>query len=104
VSGRPGAWWSATPEGLRLALLVTPRASRSEAAGVAEGRLRVRLAAPPVDGAANDELARFLARALGVPRGAVTLVAGAGGRRKTVLVRGAGAEAARRLAPAGGPE
>jgi uncharacterized protein len=92
------AWWRDAADGVRLELLVTPRASRSEVAGVAGDRLRVRVAAPPVEGAANDELVRFLARALGVPRGAVELVAGAGGRRKTALVRGVGGAAVRRLA------
>lgn len=92
-------WWRETADGVRIALVVTPRASRSEVAGVAGDRLRVRVAAPPVEGAANDELVRFLARALDVPRGAVDLVAGAAGRRKTALVRGVAAEAVRRLAP-----
>jgi len=65
--------------------------------GVVEGRLRVRLAAPPVEGAANEELVRFLSRSLGVPRSAVSVTAGAGGRRKTVLVRGVAPAAAQRL-------
>jgi hypothetical protein len=68
-------------------------------AGVAEGRLRIRVAAPPVDGAANDELVRFLSRALGVPRRAVAVTAGATGRRKTVLIRGVTDAAARGLLP-----
>ena len=75
----------------------SPRASRTEVAGVADGRLRIRLAAPPVDGAANDELVRFLATALGVRRSAVAVAAGAAGRRKTVLVRGVTDAAARGL-------
>jgi len=62
------------------------------------GGIKVRVAAPPVDGAANDELVRFLAERLGVPRAAVRLVAGAAARRKTVTVEGvAAAEAERRL-------
>jgi uncharacterized protein (TIGR00251 family) len=65
--------------------------------GVVEGRLRVRLAAPPVEGAANEELVRFLSRSLGVPQGAVSVTAGAGGRRKTVLVRGVAPAAAQSL-------
>ncbi len=91
------AWLREAGGGVRIDLAVTPRASRSEVAGVAGERLRVRVAAPPVDGAANAELARLLARVLGVPRAAVEVVAGAGGRRKTVLVRGVAAEAVRRL-------
>jgi uncharacterized protein len=92
------AWWREAAGGVRIELLVTPRASRSELAGVAADRLRVRVAAPPVEGAANDELVRVLARALGVPRAAVEVVAGAASRRKTALVRGVGADAVRRLA------
>jgi hypothetical protein len=65
--------------------------------GVVEGRLRVRVAAPPVEGAANEELVRFLSRSLGVPRSAVSVTAGAGGRRKTVLVRGVAPAAAQSL-------
>ena len=91
-------WLTAAAAGVRLAVVVTPRASRTEVAGVAEGRLKIRVAAPPVGGAANEELVRFLARALGVPRGAVAVTAGAAGRRKTLQVQGIGAEeVARRL-------
>jgi len=91
------AWWRDVADGVRLDLVVTPRASRSEVAGVAGDRLRVRVAAPPVDGEANAELVRFLARALDVPRASVEVVAGASGRRKTALVRGVGGDAVRRL-------
>ena len=90
-------WCKVAPGGISLLLSVSPRASRTEVAGVAEGRLRVRVAAPPVDGAANEELVRFLARSLGVPRSAVTVTVGSGGRRKTVLVRGVAPAAAQRL-------
>jgi len=92
-------WCKVAPGGISLLLSVSPRASRTEVAGVADGRLRVRVAAPPVDGAANEELVRFLARALGVPQRAVTVTAGAGGRRKTVEIRGVTAAAARGLFP-----
>jgi len=90
-------WLRETPAGIRLAVIAAPRASRTEITGVAEGRLRVRLAAPPVEGEANLELVRYLARTLGVPRSAVAVTAGAGGRRKTVEVRGIGASDARGL-------
>ena len=91
-------WLEPAEGGVRLAVVVTPRASRTELAGVAGGRLRVRVAAPPVDGAANEELVRFLARHLGLARSAVALASGAAGRRKTVLVTGMTPdEVARRL-------
>ena len=89
-------WLRATASGVTIAILVTPRASRTEVAGVAEGRLRIRVAAPPVAGEANVELARFLARTLAVPRAAVRLAAGGSGRRKTLLVQGIAPDAARR--------
>lgn len=90
-------WLAPAPGGVTLLVTAAPRASRTEVAGVAAGRLRIRVAAPPVEGAANDELVRFLAGALGVPKSAVAVTAGAAGRRKTVVVRGASALAAQRL-------
>lgn len=62
--------------------------------GLHDGRVKLQIAAPPVDGEANEAVERFLARALGVPRDRVTIVAGATGKRKTVLVEGVSAAAA----------
>ena len=88
----------ATPTGVRLRLRIQPRASRTEVAGRHGDLLRIRLAAPPVDGAANDELVRFLASVLGVPARAVEVTAGHASRQKTVTVEGADpASAARAL-------
>jgi len=95
-------WLAAVPGGVSILVAASPRASRTEAAGIAAGRLRVRVAAPPVEGAANQELVRFLARTLGVPKSAVTVTAGAAGRRKTVMVRGVSPEAAQSLLETGG--
>ena len=67
---------------------VVPRASRSELVGEHDGALRVRIAAPPVDGAANDELLRLLARAFDVPRSAVDIIAGHAAKLKTVSITG----------------
>jgi uncharacterized protein (TIGR00251 family) len=75
---------------------VQPRASRTELAGIHGDALRVRLTAPPVDGAANEALIRFLADRLDVPRAAVRLEAGAAGRSKLVAIEGLGIEAATR--------
>ena len=87
---------------MRLAVWATPGRRLSEIAGLAGGELRVRLAAPPADGRANRELCRFLAETLGVSRGAVTIVAGAGARHKVVQVAGvAPADALRSLGLAG---
>jgi len=67
---------------------VVPRSAREGVAGYAEGVVRIRLNAPPVSGRANEALIRFLAKALGVPRGRVTLVSGETGRNKIVRVAG----------------
>jgi uncharacterized protein (TIGR00251 family) len=76
---------------------VVPRASATEVVGRHGDAIRIRLAAPPVDGAANAELVRFLAERLGVPRSAVSIARGMGGRRKTVAVTGLPTEAALRI-------
>lgn len=78
----------ATPDGVRLRLRIQPRASRSEVVGLHGDTIRIRLAAPPVDGAANEELVRHLAELFGVPRRAVEITAGHAGRLKTVTVAG----------------
>ena len=74
----------------------SPGARRSELAGVADGRLRVRLAASAHEGRANAELVRFLAALLDVPKGAVTVAAGASSRRKLVRISGLTVDEARR--------
>jgi uncharacterized protein (TIGR00251 family) len=67
---------------------VVPRASQSAVAGEHDGALRVRVAAPPVDGAANAELVRTLARALNLPHRAVEIVSGLSSKTKRVRVSG----------------
>jgi uncharacterized protein (TIGR00251 family) len=80
--------------GAVLEVLVQPRASRSRVGGEHDGRLKIQLAAPPVDGEANAELLSFLADALRVRRADVVLLAGETGRRKRVRVAGVTAAAA----------
>jgi hypothetical protein len=80
--------------GAVLELLVQPRASRTRVVGEHDGRLKIQLAAPPVDGEANAALLAFLADALRVKRGDLALLAGETGRRKRVRVSGVGAAAA----------
>jgi uncharacterized protein len=72
----------------RLVVWVQPRASRTGVAGMHGDAVKIRLAAPPVDGAANEELIRFLAEILGVARSAVSVAAGETSRRKTIEVEG----------------
>jgi len=89
-----------TAEGVTLRVRVQPRASREALGGEREGALVVRLTAPPVEGRANEALARLLGRALGVPPSAVRVVHGASGREKRVAVAGLSAAAVlERLAP-----
>ena len=75
-------------EGVRLAIRCIPRGGADRIEDVVDGRLRVRVAAPAVDGEANEALLRLLADELDVPRGAVRLVAGQTGRDKTVAIEG----------------
>ncbi|MDX6611403.1 MAG: uncharacterized protein QOD75_589 [Blastocatellia bacterium] len=67
---------------------VVPRASRSKIAGEHDGALRIRVTAPPVDGAANEEVIRLLAKALGVTRRNVEIVSGQTSKTKRIKVRG----------------
>jgi uncharacterized protein (TIGR00251 family) len=67
-----------------MEIKVQPGASRTELAGLKDGRLKVRVAAAPEDGKANTELCRFLAAALGCPRGKVVVLRGEKSRLKTI--------------------
>ena len=78
----------ARPEGVTIAIHVQPRASRTEAAGIYGQALKIRVAAPPSDGAANAEVRRFIARHCDVPLSAVQILSGASTRQKRVFVRG----------------
>lgn len=73
---------------LTFKVRVVPRASRSEIVGEHDSALRVRIAAPPVDGAANEELVRTLAQAFKVARSAIEIIAGHTSKLKTVRVTG----------------
>ncbi|MBQ7667015.1 MAG: DUF167 domain-containing protein [Kiritimatiellae bacterium] len=89
---------SAGGGGTRLRVHAVPRASRTEIAGFHGGALRLRLAAPPVDGRANDALCRWAADFFGIPKKAARIESGASGREKTVFLEGvAPAEAAAAL-------
>jgi uncharacterized protein (TIGR00251 family) len=79
---------TAQQDRLLLEVHVVPRAARSKLLGVHDGRLKVALAAPPVDGAANAALLVFLAESLGIPRRQVELCRGASSRHKLVAIRG----------------
>ena len=72
----------------RLSVYVQPRASKNEIVGLHDGCLRVRLTAPPVEGAANEALVRLIAARLGLSRRQVTVVVGSSGRRKILEIDG----------------
>jgi hypothetical protein len=83
VNPATGNWYRWDGSILRLEILVKPRAKGDGPGGLHGGRLRLALKAPPVDGAANQHLVEWLA---GDPRGAVKILRGEKGRRKTVEV------------------
>lgn len=81
-------WLKDVPGGVELSVLVQPRASRTKVVGEHDGRLKIALAAPPVDGEANAALVEFLSDELGVRKADVTLLDGETSRRKRLAVRG----------------
>lgn len=74
--------------GVTIDILVQPRASRAKIGPVHDGRLKVAVTSPPVDGEANAAVIELLAKTLGIARGAVEVVGGATSRRKTVRIAG----------------
>jgi uncharacterized protein (TIGR00251 family) len=81
-----------TKAGAVLSVHIQPKASTTECVGIHGDAIKIRVAAPPVDDAANDELIRFLARQLSIPVSSVRIQSGANGRHKHVLVKGATAQ------------
>jgi len=78
---------SARGDGVLLQVSVMPNAKRTEVDGLHDGALRVRLAAPPIEGRANEALVAWLAKSLGVARRDVELLRGESSRRKQVAIR-----------------
>ena len=92
------AWRAAGPDETDLSVRATPGAGKDALAGVVEGALRVRISAPPVDGAANERLLRFLGKeVLGVPPSRLVLVSGERGRNKVIRIPLPLEEVARRI-------
>ena len=71
-----------------IGIYVQPRASKTEISGMHDGLLRIRLAAPPVDGAANTALVAFIAERLNIAKSRVRVVSGLASRRKVVRIEG----------------
>ena len=78
---------------ITIDILVQPRASRAKLGPVHDGRLKVAVTSPPVDGEANAAVIELLAKELGVAKSAIAIVAGASSRRKTVSIAGVTAAA-----------
>lgn len=77
---------AATPTGWYLLVRVQPGAKKSEFAGVLDGRLRIRLAAPAVENKANKALVAFIAKSLGLRPNRVSLISGEQGRQKRIFI------------------
>jgi len=94
-------WFRVATDGrITLTLHIQPGAKKTEVAGQHGEALKIRLAAPPVDGKANEALLRFVAETLGLPKSAVSLKSGQTSRRKVLEISGATSEAVARLAQA----
>lgn len=74
---------------LILEIRVVPRASKSEIVGLYDGALKVRIAAPPIDGAANTELVKVLAKAFAVSKSSVEIISGQSSKSKRIRITGA---------------
>lgn len=92
------SWAKAVAGGVELSVLVQPRASRTKVVGEHDGRLKIALSAPPVDGEANSALIEFLSDELGTKKSAVELIEGDTSRRKRVRVAGVELDAVLKLA------
>jgi uncharacterized protein (TIGR00251 family) len=83
-------WYRVAADGrITLTLHIQPGAKKTELAGLHGDALKIRLAAPPVDGKANEALVKFVAETLGLPKSAVSLKSGQTSRRKVLEVTGA---------------
>ena len=93
----PETWLRADGAAVVLTLHIQPGAKRTEIAGLHGAALKIRLAAPPVDGKANEALIAFLAKTLAVPKSRIELVSGETARAKRVRIAGVDAASLRTL-------
>ena len=93
-------WWRLAADGrITLTLHIQPGAKKTEVAGLHGEALKIRLAAPPVDGKANEALIKFVAETLRLPKSAVSLKSGQSSRHKVLELSGATPAAVAELAP-----
>lgn len=71
-----------------IEVLIQPKSSRDEIVGLHDGRLKIKISAPPVEGKANERLTEVMAKALGVPKSSVDIVRGKSSRLKTLKISG----------------
>lgn len=74
--------------GIRFSAVIQPRSSRNEVSGIHDNSLKIRLTSPPVDGAANKTLVKFLAKWLGLSPSKIRIVAGLSNKNKTIEIDG----------------
>lgn len=77
-----------TNEGVTFSIRVVPRASKSEIVGEHDGALKVRISSPPVDGTANEDVVRILAKAVGVAKSDVAIISGQTAKTKRIRITG----------------
>jgi uncharacterized protein (TIGR00251 family) len=75
------------PQGVLLKIFVQPRSSKNRIIGLYGDAIRIRLTAPPVDGAANSMCVEFLAKCLGLPKSSIEIISGQRSRNKLLLYR-----------------
>ena len=97
MSNPPDGAITASGSGCVINCLATPRASRKALTAWHDGRLKIALAAPPVDGEANKTLVKFMAEVLNVPKSSVSVSSGLTGRRKSVTVSNLSANEATKI-------
>ncbi len=84
--------------GIIFQVKVLPRSSKNQVAGVSEGMLKIKLTAPPVEGAGNEMLIKFLSGKLDIPKTKISIIRGQSSRSKTILAEGLSAAALEELA------
>jgi len=91
------SWLTDSPEGAVLTLRIIPRAAKDAIQGEHGDALKIRLCAPPIEGAANTALIKFLSKAADIPRSRIQILSGATGRNKRVLLSGCSSNSIRSL-------
>ena len=86
------SWYSESKNGVTITIRVIPRASRSEIVGEHGDAIKIKLASPPVDGSANEELIKLLARTFAVPKSSVEIISGLTSKSKKVRIAGVSGE------------